>query len=66
MADKKSFPKVLKVGGEVSVLQYCSKNEEVDDEVVLVNHSEVVEIMRKVSQGKVVIIVKICIYRIGA
>ena len=43
------------------MLQCCSQNgAEVGDEVVLVNPSKVVGVMRKVPRGKVVTIVEIC------
>jgi hypothetical protein len=61
LADKKGLPKVLKL--EKSFPCYNAVHRmgaRVGDEIVLVNPSEVVEIMKKVPKGKLITIVEIC------
>ena len=61
LADKKSLPKILKLEKRFPCYNAVHKmGAEVGDEVVLVNPSEVVDIMKKVPRGKVVTIVEIC------
>ena len=61
LADKKGFPKILRLEKRFPCYKAVHKmGAEVGDEVVLVNPSEIVEIMRKIPKGKVVTIVEIC------
>ncbi|MBC7107771.1 MAG: MGMT family protein [Methanomassiliicoccales archaeon] len=61
LADKDGFPKVLKLEKKFPCYNAVHKmGAEVGDEVVLVNPSEVVEIMKKVPKGKLITIVEIC------
>jgi alkylated DNA nucleotide flippase Atl1 len=61
LADKKGFPKILRIEKRFPCYKAVHKmGAEVGDEVVLVNPSEVVDVMRKVPRGKVVTIVEIC------
>lgn len=61
LADKKGLPKILKLEETFPCYNAVHKmGAEVGDEVVLVNPSEVVEIMRKVPEGNVITIVEIC------
>jgi alkylated DNA nucleotide flippase Atl1 len=61
LADKKGLPKILKLEERFPCYNAAPKmGAEVGDDVVLVNPSEVVEIMRKVPEGKVITIVEIC------
>jgi len=61
LADKKGLPKILKLEERFPCYNAMHKmGAEVGDEVVLVNPSEVVEIMRKVPEGKLTTIVEIC------
>ena len=61
LADKKGLPKILKLEKRFPCYNAVHKmGAEVGDEVVLVNPSEVVEIMKKVPLGKVLTIVEIC------
>jgi alkylated DNA nucleotide flippase Atl1 len=61
LADKKGYPKVLKLEKRFPCYNAVHKmGAEVGDKVVLVNPSEVVEIMKKVPKGKLVTIVEIC------
>lgn len=61
LTDKKGLPKILKLKERFPCYNAVHKmGAEIGDEVVLVNPSEVVEIMRKVPEGKVITIVEIC------
>jgi alkylated DNA nucleotide flippase Atl1 len=61
LADKKGYPKTLKLEKRFPCYSAVHKmGADVGDKVVLVNPSEVVEIMRKVPKGKLVTIVEIC------
>jgi alkylated DNA nucleotide flippase Atl1 len=61
LVDKKSLPKILKLEERFPCYNAVHKmGAKVGDEVVLANPSEVVEIMRKVPEGKVITIVEIC------
>jgi alkylated DNA nucleotide flippase Atl1 len=61
LADKKNLPKVLKLEKRFPCYSAVHKmGAEVGDEVVLVNPSEIVEIMKKVPKGKLITIVEIC------
>jgi len=61
LADKKCFPKVLKLEKRFPCYNAVHKmGAEVGDEVVLVNPSEVVEVMKNVPKGKLITIVEIC------
>jgi len=61
LADKKGYPKILKLEKRFPCYNAVHKmGAEVGDEVVLVNPSEVVEIMKNVPKGKLVTIVEIC------
>jgi len=61
LADKKDLPKILKLEKRFPCYNAVHRmGAEVGDEVVLVNPSEVVKIMKKVPKGKLVTIVEIC------
>ena len=61
LADKNGLPKILKLEKRFPCYNAVHKmGAGVGDEVVLVNPSEVVEIMRKLPEGKVITIVEIC------
>jgi len=61
LADKKGFPKVLRLEKRFPCYNAVHKmGAEAGDEVVLVNPSEVVGIMKKVPKGKLITIVEIC------
>jgi alkylated DNA nucleotide flippase Atl1 len=61
LADKKGLPKILRLKKRFPCYNAVHKmGAEVGDEVILVNPSEVVEIMKKVPKGKLVTIVEIC------
>jgi alkylated DNA nucleotide flippase Atl1 len=61
LADKKGLPKILKLEERFPCYNAVHKmGAEVGDEVVLVNPTEIVELMRKVPRGKVLTIVEIC------
>ena len=61
LSDKKGLPKILKLEERFPCYKAVHKmGAEVGDEVVLVNPREVVEIMRKVPEGKVMTIVEVC------
>jgi alkylated DNA nucleotide flippase Atl1 len=61
LADKKGYPKILKLEKRFPCYSAVHKmGAEAGDEVVLVNPSEVVEIMKKVPRGKLVTIVEVC------
>jgi alkylated DNA nucleotide flippase Atl1 len=59
--DKPSFPKVLRLEKRFPCYNAVHKmGAEVGDEIVLVNSSEVVAIMKQVPKGKLITIVEIC------
>ena len=61
LKDKPSFPKVLRLEKRFPCYKAVHKmGAEVGDEVVLVNSSEVVAIMKQVPKGKLITIVEIC------
>ena len=61
LRDKASLPKVLRLEKRFPCYNAVHKmGAQVGDEVVLVNPSEVVEIMRQVPRGKLTTIVEIC------
>nr|MDO8082967.1 MGMT family protein [Candidatus Freyarchaeota archaeon] len=61
LADKQGYPKILKLEKRFPCYNAVHKmGAEVGDEVVLVNPSEVIEIMKKVPKGKLITIVEIC------
>ena len=61
LEDKASLPKVLKLEKRFPCYSAVHKTgAEVGDEVVLVNPSEVVDIMKQVPEGKLTTIVEIC------
>ena len=61
MADKEGLPKILKLELRFPCYNAVHKmGAEVGDEIVLVNPSEVVEIMKKVPRGRLITIVEIC------
>jgi alkylated DNA nucleotide flippase Atl1 len=59
--DKQGYPKVLKLEKRFPCYNAVPKmGVEAGDKVVLVNPSEIVEIMKKVPKGKLITIVEIC------
>jgi len=61
LEDKPSFPKVLRLEKRFPCYNAVRKmGAEVGDEIVLVNSSEVVAIMKQVPKGKLITIVEIC------
>ena len=61
LADKKGLPKTLKLEERFPCYYAVHKmGAEVGDELVLVNPSEAVKIMRRIPEGKVATIVEIC------
>jgi len=61
LTDKASLPKVLKLQKGFPCYNAVHKmGAEAGDDVVLVNPSEVIEIMRKVPKGKLITLVEIC------
>jgi alkylated DNA nucleotide flippase Atl1 len=61
LKDKPSLPKVLKLEKRFPCYNAVHKmGAEIGDDVVLVNPSEVVEIMKQVPRGKLTTIVEIC------
>jgi alkylated DNA nucleotide flippase Atl1 len=61
LADKNDLPKVLKLERRFPCYNAVHKmGAEVGDEIVLVNPSEVMEIMKKVPYGKLTTILEIC------
>ena len=61
LEDKPSFPKVLRLEKRFPCYNAVHKmGAEVGDEIVLVNSSEVVAIMKQVPKGKLITIVEIC------
>jgi alkylated DNA nucleotide flippase Atl1 len=61
LKDKPSFPKVLKLEKGFPCYNAVHKmGAEVGDEIVLVNPSEVVTIMKQVPRGRLITIVEIC------
>jgi alkylated DNA nucleotide flippase Atl1 len=61
LKDKTSFPKVLRLERKFPCYNAVHKmGAEVGDEIVLVNPSEVVAIMKRVPKGRFITIVEIC------
>ena len=61
MADKRNFPKILKLEKRFPCYNAVHKmGAEIGDEVVLVNPSEVLEMMKKAPKGKLITISEIC------
>ena len=61
LVDKKGYPKILKLENNFPCYNAVHKmGVEAGEEVVLVNPSEVVRIMKKVPKGKLITIVEIC------
>jgi alkylated DNA nucleotide flippase Atl1 len=61
LKDKPSFPKVLRLEKRFPCYNAVHKmGAEVGDEIVLVNASEIVAIMKQVPKGKLITIVEIC------
>ena len=61
LADKKGYPKTLKLEKRFPCYNAVHKmGAEAGDKVVLVNPSEVVEVMKRVQKGKLTTIVEIC------
>lgn len=61
MADKKQFPKVLKLEEGFPCYKSVHKmGAEAGDEVVLVNPGEIAEIMKSVPRGNLITIVEVC------
>ncbi|MFZ5518043.1 MAG: MGMT family protein [Candidatus Zhuqueibacterota bacterium] len=61
LADKQNLPKLLKLEKKFPCYNAVHKmGAEVGDEIVLVNPSEVIELMKKVPYGELVTIVEIC------
>ena len=61
LADKKNLPKILKLQKSFPCYNTVHKmGAEVGDEVVLVNPSEIVALMKQVPKGKVITLVEIC------
>ena len=61
LEDKPSFPKVLRLEKRFPCYNAVHKmGAEVGDEIVLVNSSEVVAIMKQVPMGRLITIVEIC------
>jgi alkylated DNA nucleotide flippase Atl1 len=61
LADKKNLPKILKLQKSFPCYNAVHKmGAEAGDDVVLVNPSEVVSLMRQVPKGKLITLVEIC------
>jgi len=61
MADKKGLPKILKLEMKFPCFNAVHKmGANIGDEVVLVNPSEILEIMKSVPKGKLITITEIC------
>jgi hypothetical protein len=61
LKDKNGLPKILRLEERFPCYNAVHKmGAEVGDKVVLVNPSEIVEIMKKVSKGRLITIVEIC------
>lgn len=61
LEDKKSLPKILKLEKRFPCYNALHKmGADVGDNIILVNPSEVVEMMKKVPEGKLATIVEIC------
>ena len=61
LVDKKGYPKKLKLERKFPCYNAVHKmGADVDEEIVLVNPSEVVEIMKKVPGGKLMTVIEIC------
>jgi hypothetical protein len=61
LKDRISFPKVLRLEKDFTCYKAVHKmGAEVGDEIVLVNPSEVVTIMKQVPKGRLITIVEVC------
>jgi alkylated DNA nucleotide flippase Atl1 len=61
LADKKGLPKILKLEKKFPCYNAVHKmGAEEGDDIVLVNPSEVVGLMKKIPRGKIITIVEIC------
>jgi hypothetical protein len=61
LTDKKNLPKILQLQEKFPCYNTVHKmGAEVGDEVVLVNPSEIVELMKKVPNGELITLVEIC------
>ena len=61
MADKEGLPKILKLESSFPCYRAVAKlGAKVGDDCVIVNHSEVAEIMRAVPRGKLITIYEVC------
>ena len=61
LEDKEGYPKILKLEKRFPCYNAVHKmGAQIGDEVVLVNPSEVVEVMKKVPKGKLMTIIEIC------
>lgn len=61
LADKKGLPKILRLEKRFPCYNAVHKmGAEAGDKVVLVNPSEVVEVMKRVPKGKLITIVEVC------
>lgn len=61
LVDKKGLPKILKLEKKFPCYNAVHKmGAEEGDDIVLVNPSEVVELMKKIPRGKIITIVEIC------
>jgi len=61
LADKDNFPKVLKLGKKFPCYHAVHKmGVEEGDSIVLANPGEIVEIMKRIPEGRLITIVEIC------
>jgi alkylated DNA nucleotide flippase Atl1 len=61
LADKKNLPKILKLQKSFPCYNAVHKmGAEAGDDIVLVNPSEIVALMKRVPEGKVITLVEIC------
>jgi hypothetical protein len=61
LTDKEGYPKILKLKKRFPCYKAVHRmSADVGDEVVLVNPTEVVEVMKEVPKGKLITIVEIC------
>lgn len=61
LSDKENLPKILKLEARFPCYNAVHRmGADVGDEVILVNPSEVVEVMKRVQEGKLMTIVEIC------
>lgn len=61
LADKKHLPKILRLEKKFPCYKAVHKmGAEVGDRVVLVNPSEIIDLMKSIPQGRVITIVEIC------